>query len=84
MTEEQSSRVLGGQAQVKGCFTSYMSSAESALLQVWAEQTDDTNIEDTLWPRAGALSEVFWTGQAESRNASEALQRLHGNSLLLI
>jgi len=30
-------------------------------VSLWAEQADETNIETILWPRAAALSEVFWT-----------------------
>lgn len=45
--------------------------------QVWTEQVDATNLEEVLWPRAGATAEVFWTGQAEKRDAVEAMHRLH-------
>ncbi|KAL1405292.1 Glucosamine-6-phosphate isomerase (Glucosamine-6-phosphate deaminase) (GNPDA) (GlcN6P deaminase) [Vanrija albida] len=29
---------------------------------LWAEQTDEANIDGQLWPRAAALAEVLWTG----------------------
>lgn len=32
----------------------------------WADdQTDETNLESVMWPRAAALAEVFWTGAGE-------------------
>lgn len=29
---------------------------------LWCEQTDETNVDSQLWPRAAALAEVFWNG----------------------
>lgn len=29
---------------------------------LWAEQTDETNIEGVIWPRAAAVADLFWTG----------------------
>lgn len=29
---------------------------------LWAEQTDETNLETVVWPRTAALAELFWTG----------------------
>lgn len=34
--------------------------------QLWAEQTDETNLEPTMWPRAAAVAELFWTGAGAS------------------
>jgi hypothetical protein len=28
-------------------------------------QTDETNFESVMWPRAAALAEVFWTGAGD-------------------
>ncbi|OCF40249.1 hexosaminidase [Kwoniella heveanensis CBS 569] len=33
-------------------------------LSLWAEQTDETNLESTVWPRTAAMAEVFWTGSS--------------------
>lgn len=29
---------------------------------LWAEQTDETNLEPLMWPRAAAVAELFWSG----------------------
>lgn len=29
---------------------------------LWSEQTDETNLESVMWPRAAAVAELFWTG----------------------
>ncbi|ORY26256.1 glycoside hydrolase superfamily [Naematelia encephala] len=47
---------------------------------LWAEQTDETNFEQVLWPRAAAVAELFWTGAGQGsypRSAIEALPRMH-------
>ncbi|OXG85443.1 hexosaminidase [Cryptococcus neoformans A2-102-5] len=47
---------------------------------LWTEQTDETNLEPTLWPRAAALAEVFWSGpgpDGRPRSANKALSRMH-------
>ncbi|WVQ75375.1 hypothetical protein IAR50_004995 [Cryptococcus sp. DSM 104548] len=47
---------------------------------LWAEQTDETNLEPTAWPRAAALAEVFWSGpgpDGRPRSAVSALPRMH-------
>ncbi|WVQ81171.1 hypothetical protein IAT38_003293 [Cryptococcus sp. DSM 104549] len=47
---------------------------------LWAEQTDETNLEPTLWPRAAALAEVFWSGPSadgKPRSSIAALPRMH-------
>ncbi|WVQ93292.1 hypothetical protein IAU59_000360 [Kwoniella sp. CBS 9459] len=31
-------------------------------VSLWTEQTDETNLESTVWPRAAALAELFWSG----------------------
>ncbi|KAF8606798.1 glycoside hydrolase family 20 protein [Ceratobasidium sp. AG-I] len=42
---------------------------------LWTEQSDPSNLDPVLWPRAAAVAEVFWTGA--NRNVTEALPRLH-------
>ncbi|QRV77723.1 beta-hexosaminidase [Ceratobasidium sp. AG-Ba] len=42
---------------------------------LWTEQSDPSNLDPQLWPRAAAVAEVFWTGA--NRNGTEALPRLH-------
>ncbi|ODN91414.1 hexosaminidase [Cryptococcus wingfieldii CBS 7118] len=47
---------------------------------LWAEQTDETNLEPTIWPRAAALAEVFWSGpgpDGRPRSTISALPRMH-------
>lgn len=29
---------------------------------LWAEQTDETNLESQVWPRSAAVADLFWTG----------------------
>ncbi|KAG9103168.1 N-acetyl-glucosamine-6-phosphate deacetylase [Ceratobasidium sp. 370] len=42
---------------------------------LWAEQSDPSNLDTQVWPRAAAAAEVFWTGSG--RNMTEATPRLH-------
>ncbi|ORX40209.1 putative beta-hexosaminidase precursor [Kockovaella imperatae] len=47
---------------------------------LWAEQTDETNLETVLWPRAAAVAELFWTGagaEGYPRSSVEAFPRMH-------
>ncbi|KAF8479979.1 N-acetylhexosaminidase [Gautieria morchelliformis] len=48
---------------------------------LWTEQSDPSNLDSIVWPRAAASAEVFWTGptlpDGTVRNGSEALSRLH-------
>lgn len=43
---------------------------------LWSEQSDTTNFEPLLWPRASAAAEVLWSGP-QSLDVNEALPRLH-------
>jgi hexosaminidase len=31
---------------------------------LFVEQTDETNLECVVWPRAAAVADLFWTGDA--------------------
>ncbi|KAK8843396.1 hypothetical protein IAR55_007053 [Kwoniella newhampshirensis] len=47
---------------------------------LWAEQTDENNLEPTMWPRAAAAAEVFWSGpgsDGKPRSAAKAIARMH-------
>ncbi|GJJ15499.1 hypothetical protein Clacol_009777 [Clathrus columnatus] len=48
---------------------------------LWTEQSDPSNLDPIVWPRAAAAAEVFWTGAqlptGTPLNSSEALPRLH-------
>ncbi|CAG7853081.1 Probable beta-hexosaminidase fdl; AltName: Full=Protein fused lobes; Flags: Precursor [Serendipita indica DSM 11827] len=48
---------------------------------LWAEQSDPFTLDSTLWPRAAASAELFWTGpthpNGQKPNVKEALPRLH-------
>lgn len=48
---------------------------------LWTEQSDPSNLDPIVWPRAASSAEVFWTGSTLSdgsaRNVNEALSRLH-------
>ncbi len=47
---------------------------------LWAEQTDSTNLDRNIWPRAAAAAEVLWSGakdaQGNNRSQVEASPRL--------
>ncbi|RUS22059.1 glycoside hydrolase superfamily [Endogone sp. FLAS-F59071] len=43
---------------------------------LWTEQTDPSNLDRMLWPRAAAAGEVLWSGPGVS-TASAAAQRLN-------
>ncbi|KAF2807818.1 uncharacterized protein BDZ99DRAFT_509962 [Mytilinidion resinicola] len=49
-------------------------------VHMWAEQTDRTNIDRNVWPRACAAAEVLWSGpkdaQGHNRSQVEASPRL--------
>lgn len=48
---------------------------------LWTEQSDPSNLDSIVWPRAAASAEIFWTGSTlpggAPLNSSEALPRLH-------
>lgn len=44
---------------------------------LWAEQTDEQNVESVIWPRAAAAAEVFWAGGPYPRGSVEAFPRMH-------
>jgi len=48
---------------------------------LWAEQSDPSNMDSIIWPRAAASAEVFWTGPIHPNgqwlDGTEALPRLH-------
>ncbi|KAF1963321.1 hypothetical protein CC80DRAFT_396988 [Byssothecium circinans] len=47
---------------------------------MWAEQTDPTNVDRMIWPRAAAAAEVLWSGakdaNGENRSQIDAAPRL--------
>ncbi|KAF2640270.1 hypothetical protein P280DRAFT_401200 [Massarina eburnea CBS 473.64] len=47
---------------------------------MWAEQTDSTNVDRMLWPRAAAAAEILWSGakdaQGQNRSQIDAAPRL--------
>ncbi|CAK5284459.1 unnamed protein product [Mycena citricolor] len=48
---------------------------------LWTEQTDPSNLDPIVWPRAATSAEIFWTGpklpSGKARTGVEALPRLH-------
>jgi len=59
--EDQKKRVLGGQVSL----WAEQVRLSSIVGDVADAQTDETNLESVMWPRAAALAEVFWTGAGE-------------------
>jgi N-acetyl-beta-hexosaminidase len=49
-------------------------------VHLWAEQTDPSNLDQMLWPRAAAAAEVLWSGSQDAdgngRSQKEAAPRL--------
>ncbi|KAI9803770.1 MAG: hypothetical protein M1825_001650 [Sarcosagium campestre] len=46
-------------------------------VHMWAELTDDTSLDDKVWPRAAAAGEVLWSGPlAQERNLQSVGSRL--------
>jgi len=48
---------------------------------LWTEQSDPSNLDSVVWPRAAASAEVFWTGptlpDGSPLSVKPALARLH-------
>ncbi|CAK9786847.1 putative beta-hexosaminidase precursor [Cutaneotrichosporon oleaginosum] len=44
-------------------------------VSLWAEQTDDANLESVMWPRAAASAELWWSGGPG--DTINALPRMH-------
>lgn len=42
---------------------------------LWSEQTDALTLDSVAWPRAAALTEIFWHGHGS--DLGDALARLH-------
>ena len=38
-----------------------------AIAPLWSEQVDDVTVESKLWPRAGALAELVWSGNVNAK-----------------
>ncbi|CAL1713569.1 unnamed protein product [Somion occarium] len=55
---------------------------------LWTEQSDPSNLDSIVWPRAASSAEVFWTGatlpDGSPRNVKSALARLHDFRFRLI
>lgn len=47
---------------------------------MWSEQTDPTNVDQMVWPRAAAVAEVLWSGskdeEGRKRSDGEAGPRI--------
>ncbi|ORX70000.1 beta-hexosaminidase-like protein [Linderina pennispora] len=50
-------------------------------VQLWAEQSDETVLDNRLWPRAAAMAETTWSGKKDAtgrvRTTEEVASRLH-------
>ena len=42
-------------------------------VHMWSEQTDPTNLDDMLWPRAAAAGEVLWSGRTDAAGTNRSL-----------
>lgn len=92
VADSQRKLVLGGEASVKARLTPGQAS-------LWAEQTDETNVESVMWPRAAAVAELWWTGAGKGSyprskvdrvpvltlpDAVDALPRMHDTRYRLV
>ena len=49
---------------------------EGGEVLLWSEQTDSTDLDSKLWPRAAAAAEVLWSGPRDSTTIDDAEKRL--------
>ncbi|KIX93396.1 uncharacterized protein Z520_10815 [Fonsecaea multimorphosa CBS 102226] len=49
---------------------------EGGEVLVWSEQTDSSDLDSKLWPRAAAAAEVLWAGVREESMLEDATRRL--------
>ncbi|WVR09131.1 hypothetical protein IAU60_006193 [Kwoniella sp. DSM 27419] len=40
-------------------------------VSLWTEQTDETNLDSMLWPRAAALADLLWSGRQTDRRPAD-------------
>ncbi|KAJ2522253.1 Glucosamine-6-phosphate isomerase (Glucosamine-6-phosphate deaminase) (GNPDA) (GlcN6P deaminase) [Coemansia sp. RSA 2049] len=74
-------------------FANITDSAEKKLVvgaevALWSEQSDETSIDNYLWPRVSAMAETSWAGKVDSsghvRTTAEVAQRLHDQRFRLV
>ena len=49
---------------------------EGGEVLLWSEQTDPTDLDAKLWPRAAAAAEVLWSGPRDTTTIDDAEKRL--------
>ncbi|KAJ2215333.1 Glucosamine-6-phosphate isomerase (Glucosamine-6-phosphate deaminase) (GNPDA) (GlcN6P deaminase) [Coemansia sp. RSA 487] len=59
-----------------------------AEVALWSEQSDETSIDNYLWPRTSAMAETSWAGKTNSdghvRTTTEVAQRLHDQRFRMV
>ncbi|KAJ2857486.1 Glucosamine-6-phosphate isomerase (Glucosamine-6-phosphate deaminase) (GNPDA) (GlcN6P deaminase) [Coemansia erecta] len=59
-----------------------------AEVALWSEQSDETSIDNYLWPRTSAMAETSWAGKTNSdghvRTTAEVAQRLHDQRFRMV
>ena len=75
ITDSQAHLVLGGTSRRPSSVHLPRSRRLAGEQVLWSVQSGPENLDSTVWPRAAASAEVFWTGP--TGNVTEALPRLH-------
>ncbi len=51
--------------------------------EMWGETVDASDLEQTVWPRLGAIAEKLWSSKADTANWEAALPRIQQFRCLL-
>ncbi|KAJ2552969.1 Glucosamine-6-phosphate isomerase (Glucosamine-6-phosphate deaminase) (GNPDA) (GlcN6P deaminase) [Coemansia sp. RSA 1933] len=59
-----------------------------AEVALWSEQSDETSIDNYLWPRVSAMAETSWASKTDAsgnvRTTAEVVQRLHDQRFRMV
>ena len=51
--------------------------------EMWGETVDASDLQQTVWPRLGAIAEKLWSKRADTADAAAALPRMQSFRCLL-
>ncbi|KAJ2646036.1 Glucosamine-6-phosphate isomerase (Glucosamine-6-phosphate deaminase) (GNPDA) (GlcN6P deaminase) [Coemansia sp. RSA 1250] len=59
-----------------------------AEVALWSEQSDETSLDNYLWPRSAAMAEIAWSGRTDSKGhvrlPEEVVQRMHDQRFRMV